>query len=237
VFSRLAGALAGYHGSLSNFFSAGVSHRSCFASFRYARRHAAHHRGVQGVQDMKSPNLKIGTHIRRLRLQQRRTQQDIAQACGFTKSLLCKIESNTVAPPAATLVKIARAMGTSVSALVESEPAGRTSLTKGADAAGSIVKTERGCWIYPFATDRKEKRMHPFLMAVRKGEVKEHRLAHDGEQFIYVLQGLMAVKVDKAEYRLAAGDSLYFNSSDEHQVIPVSDEALFLNFHVGESQT
>jgi len=183
---------------------------------------------------MKSPEVKIGSHIRRLRLQQRRTQQDIAKVCGFTKSLLCKIESNTVAPPATTLVKIAKAMGTSVSALMESAEVPGTVLTTAADAAGNIVKTDRGAWIFPFASDRKHKRMHPYLMAVRKGEVKEHRLAHEGEQFIYVLQGQMTVQVDRAEYRLGAGDSLYFNSSDQHQVIPVTDETLFLNFYVGE---
>jgi len=64
---------------------------------------------------MKATDLNIGTHIRRLRLQQRRTQQEIASVCGFTKSLLSKIESNTVTPPVATLVKIARSLGTSVS--------------------------------------------------------------------------------------------------------------------------
>lgn len=181
---------------------------------------------------MKTTALNIGTHIRRLRLQQRRTQQEIAAACGFTKSLLSKIESNTVTPPIATLIKIARALGTAVSALMEADTNGGTVHTTATEALSGIVKTERGYWIYPFATHRKNKRIQPFLMVARKGEVKEHHLVHDGEEFIFVLQGAMKVQVGNAEYRLAAGDSLYFSSADEHQVIPVSVTVKYLNFFV-----
>jgi transcriptional regulator with XRE-family HTH domain len=182
--------------------------------------------------NMTAPELNIGTHIRRLRLQQRRTQQEIATACGFTKSLLSKVESNAVTPPVATLVKIARTLGTSVSALMESDSQADTVHTTADQAAQNIVKTERGYWIYPFATGRKDKRMQPFLMVAKKGEVKEHHLVHDGEEFIYVLEGQMKVQVGLAEYRLAAGDSLYFSSADEHQVIPLSAKAVYLNFFV-----
>lgn len=181
---------------------------------------------------MKTPELKIGTHIRRLRLQQRRTQQEIATACGFTKSLLSKIESNAVTPPVATLVKIAKALGSTVSALMEAEGYVGTVHTPADEALRGTVKTERGYWIYPYATHRKDKRMQPFLMIAKKGEVKEHHLVHEGEEFIYVLDGQMKVQVGNAEYRLSAGDSLYFSSADEHQVIPLSDKATYLNFFI-----
>ena len=181
---------------------------------------------------MKAAELNIGTHIRRLRLQQRRTQQEIATACGFTKSLLSKIESNTVTPPVATLVKIARALGAAVSALLEADGNVGTVRTTAAEALAGIVKTERGYWIYPFATHRKDKRLQPFLIVARKGEVKEHHLVHEGEEFIYVLEGRMKVQVGPAEHRLGAGDSLYFTSAEEHQVIPVSATVKYLNLFI-----
>ena len=181
---------------------------------------------------MNASELNIGTHIRRLRLQQRRTQQEIATACGFTKSLLSKIESNTVTPPMATLIKIARALGTTVSALMEADGHAGTVHTTAPEALAGIVKTERGYWIYPFATHRKNKRIQPFLMVARKGEVKEHHLVHEGEEFIYVVEGQMKVQVGRAEYRVGAGDSLYFSSTEEHQVIPVSNKVTYLNFFI-----
>jgi len=174
-------------------------------------------------------DMKIGSQIRRLRLEQRRTQQEIADACGFTKSLLSKIESDKVMPPVATLVKIAAALGAKVSALIEAGNGEDVVRTTASEVNDNCVKTERGYWIYPYATGHKGKRMQPFLFVARKGEVKEHHLFHEGEEFIYVLQGRMRVQVGKEEHMLKKGDAIYFNSSEEHQVIPVKDEVRSLN--------
>ena len=176
--------------------------------------------------------MSVGGCIRRLRLEQQRTQQDIANACGFTKSLLSKIESNKVMPPVATLVKIAESLGTKVSTLIETDDNIGTVYTAAKEVEENIVKTERGYWIYPFATSHKGKRMQPFVFIARKGEVKQHHLMHEGEEFIYVLKGEMRVQVGQAEYRLKTGYSLYFNSAEEHQVIPISDTVRYLNVFV-----
>ena len=40
--------------------------------------------------------------------------------------------------------------------------------------------------------------------------------AHDGEEFIYVLEGHLGLRVGKARYELEEGDSIYFDSSIEH---------------------
>jgi transcriptional regulator with XRE-family HTH domain len=176
--------------------------------------------------------LNIGSRIRRLRLEQRRTQQEIASACGFTKSLLSKIESNKVVPPVATLVKIAGSLGTKVSALIEAGNSVSVVPATATEVADNTIKTERGYWIYPFATHYQGKRMQPFLFVARKGEVKEHHLAHEGEEFIYVLEGEMTVQVSSTDHRLQVGGSIYFNSTLVHQVIPISDTVKYLNIFV-----
>jgi transcriptional regulator with XRE-family HTH domain len=176
--------------------------------------------------------LNIGSRIRRLRMEQRRTQQEIADACGFTKSLLSKIESDKVMPPVATLVKIASSLGAKVSALIEADDSVGVVPATAKEVDDNIVKTERGYWIYPFATRYVGKRMQPFLFVARKGEVKEHHLAHEGEEFIYVLEGEMTVEVGPTAHRLKAGSSVYFDSMRGHQVIPISDTVKYLNIFV-----
>lgn len=176
--------------------------------------------------------LNIGSHIRRLRIAQRRTQQEIARSCGFTKSLLSKIESNKVVPPVATLVKIAGALGTSVSVLIEADKSVAVVPATAKEVRDGMVKTERGYWIYPFATRYQGKCMQPFLFIARKGEVKEHHLAHAGEEFMYVLEGEMTVQVGSTAHRLRTGGSIYFNSTQEHQVVPISATVKYLNIFV-----
>jgi transcriptional regulator with XRE-family HTH domain len=176
--------------------------------------------------------LNIGSRIRQFRLEQHRTQQEIAIRCGFTKSFLSKIESGKVMPPVATLVRIAAGLGTKVSALIEADQNVNTAYTARDEAEANFVETERGYWIYPFATQYKDKRMQPFLFVARRGEVKEHHLAHRGEEFIYVLDGEMKVQVGRVEYHLQTGGSLYFNAMEVHQVIPVSKTVKYLDIFV-----
>jgi transcriptional regulator with XRE-family HTH domain len=177
-------------------------------------------------------NLQIGSRIRRLRLEQHRTQQDIAAACGVSKSLISKIESNGVVPPVATLVKIAAALGTNVSSLIEETPDAFTIVARRGDVAENMIRTEQGYWIHPYATHRTRKLMQPFLFLVRKGEVKEHHLSHEGEEFIYVLEGRIRVEVGLEEYVLEEGDALYFDAAYVHQVIPETEEARYLDIFV-----
>jgi transcriptional regulator with XRE-family HTH domain len=64
-------------------------------------------------------DLKLGLTLRALRLQQNRTIQEIANYCGLSKSMVSKIETDKVFPSVATLTKIAKSLGTTVSALLE----------------------------------------------------------------------------------------------------------------------
>ena len=61
----------------------------------------------------------IGKKIKYLRLRQQKTQQQIADECGISKSLLSKIENGQTSSAIATLAKIAKALNVSLSWLLE----------------------------------------------------------------------------------------------------------------------
>lgn len=177
--------------------------------------------------------MEIGINIKKIRKQQNRTLQDVADSCGFSKSLLSKIENGIVVPPVATLSKIAEALGTKVSALLEDGENESTIFTQSEDIKnGPIVETDKGYKFYAFANEFKDKKMQPCLFKGKKGEVKKHSVSHSGEEFIYMLEGKMKVRVGKVEYELNSGDSLYFNSLEEHGMMPVSDEVKYINIFV-----
>jgi transcriptional regulator with XRE-family HTH domain len=177
-------------------------------------------------------NLAIGTHLRKIRIRQSRTIQEIADKCKLSKSMISKIETNKVIPSVSTLVKLANSLGTNVSALLE-ENGGLTSVLAHADEVdANLTRTDRGYHIYPFAAGYKNKKMQPFFFVAKKGEVKEHHLTHEGEEFIYVLEGQMKFQVGDIEYSLKEGDSLYFDSLEKHQVVPVTDTVKYLDIFV-----
>lgn len=172
--------------------------------------------------------MDLGSKIRKIRKQQNRNLSDIAAVCGFSKSLLSKIENGRTVPPIATLMKIADALGTKVSVLLEDQDEFGSIYTSQEKSLNKLVKTEKGYSFYPFAVERPQKKMQPYLFVARKGEVKRNTFSHTGEEFVYVLEGEMIYIVGKSEYFLSPGDSVYFDSTEGHQLKPITEEVKYL---------
>ena len=104
-------------------------------------------------------NLIIGTRLRSLRNAQKRTIQDIAIICGLSKSMVSKIETNTVVPSVATLLKLAKALGTTISVLMESSESISPVINTYQDAIQNITRTQKGYYIFPFSPELYWKKM------------------------------------------------------------------------------
>lgn len=166
----------------------------------------------------------LGLRIRKLRLSQNRTQQEIADVCQFSKSLLSKIEKGKTNPPVATLMKIADALGVKTSDLLDDdENQNATVFIKAVEISENrIIKTSKGYSFFTFASGRSNKTMQPYMFFAKKGETSQN-LSHKGEEFIYILEGSMKFRVGDVEYLLNEGDSLYFDSANEHGLTPITD--------------
>ena len=61
--------------------------------------------------------------------------------------------------------------------------------------------------------------MEPFLVDVHPGaEQDELSSSHEGEEFIFVLQGEIEVRYGSDTWKLAEGDSIYYDSIVAHCV-------------------
>lgn len=172
--------------------------------------------------------MNIGGRIRRLRLLQNRTLRDVADECGFTESLLSKIETGKTMPPVSTLVKIADALGIRVSTLFDEAGNRGTIYHQAADEQANLVRTSKGYSFVAFAQERPEKSFQPFLFEARRDEVVTQPLSHRGEEFVYMLEGEMSYRVGEIEYTLRPGDSIYFDSEYEHDLTPISEAVRYL---------
>ena len=184
------------------------------------------------LADQKINHLKIGDRIRIMRSNQKRTLQEIADASELSRSMISKIETNKAVPSVAALVKVAKALGTNISSLLEHDAFLNAILTTKKKAEENLTVTDKGYYIYPYGSEYHEKKMQPFLFVARKGEVKPHEVSHEGEEFIYVVNGQMKMQVGEVVYLLKAGDSLYFNSLQKHGIMPVSSEVTYLDIFV-----
>jgi len=171
----------------------------------------------------------LPSRIRALRLRQQRTLKEVSERCGFTISLLSKIESGKTAPPVATLAKIATALGVSLGNLLDGSRDASTVLTTARQRnASAATRTEKGYEFHLIAAERADKLMQPFIFVAKRGKVKPGAMAHGGEEFIHVLEGRMRYRVGGTTYTLEPGDSLYFSSEEEHDLEPLSAEVKYL---------
>lgn len=173
--------------------------------------------------------MTIGERIRKIRKRQQRTIQEIADICGFTRSLLSQIETGKTVPPLATLTRIAVALGVTVSALLNDQNgSGTVHTTHEALESAELIQTDKGYRFLAIAAARANKLMEPILFEARRGEVKRKPLSHSGEEFVFVLTGQMRYRVGNVEYLLSEGDSLYFDAEQKHDLKPVSEIVRYL---------
>ncbi|MDR8390629.1 XRE family transcriptional regulator [Aliifodinibius sp. S!AR15-10] len=185
-----------------------------------------------GIDLEKDLEQKIGNRVKALRLLQKRTIQDLANGADLSKSMISKIENNKTIPSIAALVKIASSLGVSVSDILEAEEVLSAEFIPSSEVKKSITRTDKGYSIFPFASKYHHKKMQPFLITAKEGEVKEHKLTHDGEEFIYVINGVLNFKVGDTIYELKEGDSLYFSSLEPHGMMPASQEVVYIDIFV-----
>ncbi|HAI10445.1 MAG TPA: XRE family transcriptional regulator [Phycisphaerales bacterium] len=171
----------------------------------------------------------IGSRIRTLRRRMGWTLQDVADRCDFTRSLLSKIETGKTIPPVATLTRIAQTLGVSVSSLLD-DGEDHGTIVQSADAhhVDAMTPTDKGYKFFAFAANRSQKLMQPLLFEARKDSIKPQAMTHGGEEFVYVLSGKMRYRVGSTVHLLKPGDSVYFDSDQEHELEPVSEVVRFL---------
>jgi transcriptional regulator with XRE-family HTH domain len=180
-----------------------------------------------GANDAPEP-LELGTRVRELRKAQGWTLERAATQAGLARSTLSKIENGQMSPTYDALKKLAEGLQISVPQLFtppqKDQINGRMALTKsGEGAAHATVTYEHEL----LADTLSKKRMLPYRARVRARDVAEFNgwVRHDGEEFLYVLTGVVLLYTEFYEpVEMRRGDSAYYDASMGHNVISISDE-------------
>lgn len=169
--------------------------------------------------------LNIGQKIRKLRKEGRLTLQDLSDFSGLSKPLLSQIENNQVIPPIATLLKIAKGLKVGIHFFFEEEGDRQkfvllrsNELTSSRRRSGN--DTPQNYLYHSLAPGMRHKSMEPFLVEFETGGWHDSLLyRHEGEEFIYLLEGELEFHFGQEIMTLKSGDSVYYDSSEAHGYI------------------
>ena len=172
--------------------------------------------------------LNLGVRVRDLRKARGWTLEQAAGQAGLARSTLSKIENGQMSPTYDALKKLATGLEISVPQLFtppsREQVNGRMSVTKSGEGQAHATTTYEHDLLGASLT---KKAMLPYRTQVRARSLDEFDgwVRHDGEEFLYVLTGIVRLYTEFYEPQdMRRGDSAYYDATMGHNVISISPE-------------
>lgn len=174
-----------------------------------------------------APNA-MGERLRRLRTRAHKTLKEVAQATGLSISFISALERGGSGASVASLRRLAEAYGVTMRELFGADLEESSPLVRGKDRP--VMQWDNGVRFEEMASG--EKVMDPSYIRVPPGAGSEGFYSHNGEEFVYVISGVLFVELkDQGVYEVGPGDTLYFPSTTQHRWWAAEEavEAVYVN--------
>lgn len=160
------------------------------------------------------------------------SRETLAEQSGLPLELIRRIEEEGHIPDLAPLLKIARALGVRLGTLLDDHTELGPVITR-AGEAGAVARfvtglpagkapsdspQHQGLSFKALASDKGGRHMEPFIVDI-ESQSEQAKSSHEGEEFIYILSGVLALEYGSDTYRLNQGDSVYYDSIVPHRVL------------------
>ena len=182
-----------------------------------------------------SPAQKLeaaGTRIKKIREGKGLSLEDLSRLTRMDVEILEKIETGEVKPQLGTIAKLSKALESAFPGMVSGSGGKPLSISRKHNEQPAVRATSRQgkAELYRYqslAHDLEGRRMEPLIVTLNENPEKEFSV-HDGEEFIYVLEGEILGQVGEETVELKPGDSLYYLSSTPHFLAAKSGTAKIL---------
>jgi transcriptional regulator with XRE-family HTH domain len=178
-------------------------------------------------------NKTVGEKIRTIRMSKSISTEEMSERTGLSVKQIENIEQHTHLPSLAPLIKIARTLGCRLGTFLDD-----------CDEFGPVIsrKNERDVGIsfsnnatdkhqhmeyFSLASAKSGRHIEPFIIDVEPAaeDVSFVPSSHEGEEFIYCLEGIVEINYGKYTYQLEAGDSIYYDSIVMHHIHAKSNKS------------
>jgi len=184
------------------------------------------------VSAMKT-NKIIGAKIKGIREMKNISIADMVERTGLTEEQIVRIEGNEDFPSLAPLIKIARALGVRLGTFLDDQQElgpvicrkACVQCEEGIGFTNNAVTKHKYMSYHALSTDKSGRHMEPFLIDVQPAKNVDFIFStHEGEEFIYVIEGAIEINYGKNTYLLNEGDSIYYDSIVAHHVHAGNDK-------------
>jgi transcriptional regulator with XRE-family HTH domain len=170
-------------------------------------------------------NKKLGEKIKLIREKNKMSIEELSQRAGIDSTMISSIENGELVPYISPLVKLSRALGVRLGTFLDDQENLGPVITRHADLdrvarfRGTDTDSETGRTFFSLAQNKTSRHMEPLLIELSPSdEAGLQKSSHEGEEFVYVIEGEIIIDYGKDVFKLKAGESIYYDSIVEHDV-------------------
>lgn len=177
--------------------------------------------GIEREAPHETAPMSVGERVREVREKKGLSLLDISRRTDIDVNVLSDIESGTFSPPLGIISKLAKSLEMKIGYFISGEEKKAFTIVRKKDRKivsryDSTRGAKFGYEYESLAPHKRDRHMEPFLMTLAPSETEDERSTHEGQEFIFILEGKMEVRLEDETYILEEGDAIYYDSTVPH---------------------
>ena len=168
----------------------------------------------------------VGEKIKSIRETKQISVSELAERTGLAEEQINRIENNVDIPSLAPLIKIARALGVRLGTFLDDQDEVGAVVCRKEELNNSTISFSNNAMnarthmqYHSLSNSKADRHMEPFIIDIENTEETNYELSsHEGEEFIFVMEGAVEISYGKKTHVIEAGDSIYYDSIVPHHV-------------------
>ena len=179
-------------------------------------------------------NKAVAARMRELRDIMEMSEEEFAEICGVTVERYRELESGNTEIPISVMFCLGKKFNIDLNTFLSGEDSHHVSYFVTRKDKGIVVDRLADYHFESLAYGFANRLADPFLVTVNPGEIPViHPTTHPGQEFNYVLEGRLRVRIHGNELILEPGDCVYFDALHAHSMQALGGKpARFLAFIV-----
>jgi len=179
--------------------------------------------GYYQDQEKGEDRRSVGERLKHVREMEGLSLERLSKISGIAEGYLADIESFKVFPDLGTIIRLSKSLKISTGLILDAASGYSYSVVRSEDRKhikrSLSGRTDKPDYDYlSLSTGVTSRHMESFIVTLTGKEYDEEPSTHEGEEFLYVLEGEIRIKLAGREEHLKSGDSIFYLSTLPHSL-------------------